>query len=510
MDLKSGFGLILLLVVSAAGQPSLAFAAGALQAGVAVEPILTDRPTVPVHDPLYAKALVLSDGERELAIAALDIIGVNKSLADEIRSRLRSALGLKPSHVLVTATHNHHTQGQVADDLVERVVKAVRRAREQMVPVRIGAGTGHEDRIVMNRRLLLQDGGQWTIRRANPSPRDDEVAKLGPVDPQIGVLRIDRTDGRVLAVLYNYAVHAYGGAPDGGVTADLPGAASAFLEESLGPGAVAIFLQGAAGDITPIRYKDVDAPPPTQQLGMTLGLSTLRAVHRIRTEPAGRLLVTSETIVLPRRSDLQEKIAALEAQQEKILQFFTGIGCGAHGAGTFLNFKTFLPLYLKHTVDPEHPAYSSYLYLHESATGRHDLKHLDAENRRRLQKYLESIHKMEELIRLRSNLQLLQRQLARKERGEIRAEIQAIRIGPLALITFPGEPYCEIGLRIKQRSPFKHTFLVSYVNGHVGYAPTADSYDTVCYENSHTPLAPQWQAIYEAAAQKLLRAIADE
>ena len=83
----------------------------------------------------------------------------------------------------------------------------------------------------MNRRLRLQDGRHWTIRRANPSPRDSDVAGLGPLDPEIGILRVDRNDGRPLAVLYNFAGHAYGGVPDGSVTADLPGFASAVLEE---------------------------------------------------------------------------------------------------------------------------------------------------------------------------------------------------------------------------------------------------------------------------------------
>ena len=156
-------------------------------------------------------------------------------------------------------------------------------------------------------------------------------------------------------MVYNFAGHAYGGVPDGGVTADLPGFASAVLEEALGDGAVALFLQGAAGDITPIRYKDVDAPPPTERLGTMLGLSTLKAVEPNHDARGGTIRVISETIELPRRTDVEARIESLEAQQEEILQFFTGIGCGTHGAGTFLNFKTFLPLYMKHALDPEQP-----------------------------------------------------------------------------------------------------------------------------------------------------------
>jgi hypothetical protein len=75
---------------------------------------------------------------------------------------------------------------------------------------------------------------------------------MGPMDPEIGVLRVDRNDGRPLAVVFNFAGHPYGGVPSGGVTADFPGFACRVIEEALGHGVVALFLQGAAGDITPI------------------------------------------------------------------------------------------------------------------------------------------------------------------------------------------------------------------------------------------------------------------
>ncbi len=170
-----------------------------------------------------------------------------------------------------------------------------------------------------------------------------------------------------------------------------------------------------------------------------------------------------------------------------------------------MNFKTFLPLYVKHAVDEAHPAYASYLYMHQKATGRNDLNHLDEQNRRRLKKYLQCIAQMEHLIQLRSNLSNLQKQQQRAETGPIKAEIQGIRIGDFALVTFPGEPFAEVGLRIKKRSPLEFTFLAGYSNGHLGYAPTADAYQGVAYEDVLTPFAPQWQAIFEATALDILR-----
>ena len=479
--------------------------AEALRAGVAVEDITRDDPTSEVHDPLRAKSLVFDDGASRIAIVCLDIGGASSTLVSNIRARLNDQLGFDESQVLINASHNHHTQGQVAGDIVERCVKAVRRASETLVPVKIGVGVGCEDRIMMNRRLRLEDGRQWTIRRANPSPQDAEVTGLGPVDTEIGILRVDKLSGRPLAVLYNFAGHAYGGVPNGAVTADFPGFASAVIEQALGHGAVALFLQGAAGDITPIRYKDVDAPPPTEQLGTMLGLSTLKAFGRIPTQEAATVHAVSKVIELPRRQDVERRIQSLEAEQEEILQFFTGVGCGTHGAGTFLNFKTFLPLYMKQLTDPDHPSYASYLYRHEAATERHDLEHLDQQNKQRVDKYLASIQQMERLIRIRSNLKILGRHLTRGGGPEIAAEVQGIRIGEFVLVTFPGELFAEVALRMKHQSPCKHTFVAAYSNGHLGYAPTADAYDAQAYEDCLTPFAPQWQEIYEQKALEIIR-----
>ena len=482
--------------------------AASLQAGVGVESITSDSPTQPIHDPLMAKALVVDNGSTRAVLICLDLIGTSESLTAAVRRRLREELDIAEFCVLVNASHNHHTGGQVADDVVERIVRAVHRAVENKVAVKIGAGTGREDRITINRRLRMKDEKHWTIRRATPSPKDETVAGLGPVDWEIGLLRLDRLDGRPLAVVYNFACHAYGGVPGGAVTADLPGFASRVIEEAW-PGVVAMFVQGAAGDVTPIRYKDFDSPPPTEQLGTRLGLSTLHAVQGLSLTQEATVRVESEVLDLPRRTDVQARIDSLLAQQEEILQFFAGLGCGTHGAGTPLSFKSFLPLYMKHVIDPKHPAYASYLYAEEEATGQNGLTKLDAENRKRIDNYLECIDRMEKLILIRTNLQMFQQRLKQADAGPLRAEVQTMKIGPFVLVSFAGEPFAEVGLRIKERSPFPHTFVAGYSNGSVGYAPTADAYDKEAYEDALTHLAPEWHEIFENKALELIRRLAD-
>jgi hypothetical protein len=79
-----------------------------------------------------------------------------------------------------------------------------------------------------------------------------------------------------------------------------------------------------------------------------------------------------------------------------------------------------------------------------------------------------------------------------------------MRIGDFVVVTFPGEAFCEVGLNIKRQSPFEFTFLASYSNGSIGYAPTADAYGRGAYEDTLTRLAPDWQATYEKKALEMI------
>ena len=81
--------------------------------------------------------------------------------------------------------------------------------------------------------------------------RDFPRSKLGPTDPEVGVVRFDRTDGTPLALLYTYSCHAVVlGATNRLLTADFPGYASSFIEGEM-LGAPALFLQGLQAILIP-------------------------------------------------------------------------------------------------------------------------------------------------------------------------------------------------------------------------------------------------------------------
>ena len=114
-----------------------------------------------------------------------------------LRMGIESQLKIPGANVLVNASHTHPPGRLLCDDSeqIERTIDAVRRAMQNLTPATLGTGIGHEDRITMNRTLRLKDGRQWTIRHSNPCPPDDAVAGMGPIDPDIGIIRVDRLDG---------------------------------------------------------------------------------------------------------------------------------------------------------------------------------------------------------------------------------------------------------------------------------------------------------------------------
>jgi hypothetical protein len=484
-----------------------------LRAGVAKSEITTCEPGVTVNDPLYAKALVLDDGKTKAVIITMDVtaIGgrkisqgmlpdVGEEFLPNLRERLERELKIPGGNVLVNASHTHPPGRMLCsdDEQVARTFDAVRRAMENMVEVRIGSGSGCEDRISINRTLRLKNGRHWTIRHSNPCPPDEEVEGLGPVDPEIGIIRIDRLDGTPLAVVYNFACHLLFGDYQGHITANIPGYASRVIEDSLGNGALALFLQGAAGDVCDVTFKAFSRPRDVECLGTLLGLSTLKALREIKTKDA-TLNVISETIKLPRRTDIPERVKALRQEQSLLLESLRF---------TSLNFKSFMPLYMKYKLNPDYPSDYAFSYLQAQQTGDSKFAGMDSFNRKNIDKYLSNIQAMETLTRIQDDIATLEKhQEINDESGEdtVDAEVTGIKIGDCVLISNPVEALTEIGLNVKKASPYKNTFMAAYSNGYLHYGAPADYYDKGGYEVTECLLAPEWQVIYEKTAIEIIR-----
>ncbi len=84
------------------------------------------------------------------------------------------------------------------------------------------------------------------------------------------------------------------------------------------------------------------------------------------------------------------------------------------------------------------------------------------------------------------------RMIALHERGaaQVETEISALRLGEAVLVGLPGEIFAQIGLEIKARSPFPHTFVIELCNDNIGYLPPMRVYDEGGYEAASSPFAP--------------------
>lgn len=182
------------------------------------------------HDRLSVRALVVED----TALVTVDVIGIDAALS----ARVRAACCLPAENVVIAALHNHggpvSMPGRLAAPadaawlagLETALIDAIDCAARDRQPVTLLAGLAPDPGFAKNRR---HSGG--------------------PVDGALPILRLDRADGSVLAILTSYACHPVVlGADNLLWTADYPHFLRARLEAAL-PGAIAVFATGCAGDV---------------------------------------------------------------------------------------------------------------------------------------------------------------------------------------------------------------------------------------------------------------------
>jgi len=75
--------------------------------------------------------------------------------------------------------------------------------------------------------------------------------------------------------------------------------------------------------------------------------------------------------------------------------------------------------------------------------------------------------------------------------GKVPIEVVAIRLSPdVAIVTLPGEVFVELGLAIKQASPFKTTLVIELSNDSPAYVPTKKAFAEGSYEIVNSRVAP--------------------
>jgi hypothetical protein len=247
------------------------------------------KPATGAIDPLYARVLVLEGGGKQLGIVALDLGRVfgPASLAELRSSAERAGIAC----LLVTASHTH--SGPVVQDeyrngtpawertAMARITQALERATSNLVPARIGVGYGSV--YIGHNRLRVNENGSVSWFETNQTQ-----IPTAPVDPILSVLRIDKQDGKPLAILVNYACHpVVFGSDNLQYSADYPGVMTRVVDEALGGDTLTFFLQGAPGDINPyyaVTRLEQDPVARRDWTGKTLGEAAVRVAKKIRTE----------------------------------------------------------------------------------------------------------------------------------------------------------------------------------------------------------------------------------
>ncbi len=245
-------------------------------------------PIQAVESDLTATVLVLSSRETKIAIIACDLIVIPTVTAFEARRLVGEAIGTPPSHVLLNFSHNHSSPalpGWTVDppDQARRkanyqkklcgwLVDAAQEADQKLEPARVGAGWG-ESYIGVYRRETGPDGRD--VLGEVPSH---------PIDPAVGVIRVDDLEGQPIAVLFSYGCHPVTVGPLSMVAStDFPGPARQVVENCLG--GMAMFLQACGGNINPRMGigLEVDCRKNKNREGMILGGEVLRVAANIRT-----------------------------------------------------------------------------------------------------------------------------------------------------------------------------------------------------------------------------------
>ena len=197
-----------------------------------------------VLDHLYARAIVLESGPSTAALVTVDAGAIPDALWQAVSRAIETDLKIPPANVLLTATHTHSAGGQRGPDYVQKIVEAVRLAKQKLGPARMGYGTG-VSYINVNRQIVDPKTHRWW-----EGPNYD-----GPSDKTVAALMFESLAGEPIAVYYNYAVHAVIAGQLDQISADIPGAASRYVEDSFDDTIVAVWSSGAAGDQNPIYFQ---------------------------------------------------------------------------------------------------------------------------------------------------------------------------------------------------------------------------------------------------------------
>ncbi|MGB3327523.1 MAG: hypothetical protein WBA46_01130 [Thermomicrobiales bacterium] len=426
--------------------------------------------------PLELTALALGDGTTTSVIIDIACCWLWGTTAAQVLASVLELTGLPEDAVRLAYTHTHSgptggsDQSWVAGgaEMVDAYIAnlghaaagAAWAALRGMQPVRIGGAVGAST-ISVNRRFQRPDDGAVVVGRNWD----------GPIDRQVHVLRLDTLDGRPFAAIVHFGCHPITVGPDNDqITPDYPGVVKTVVEANVG--APTVFLQGAAGNVGPVRGVASDGANQYKRLGTILGLEAAKLWWEADPVP------TTETYVgtLESGAPLAQYLDTPLPDSQAAIRIA----------------KVTIPLPMKEPGDEAALKEALDQHTRELAALRarggaaEDIRQVTMKAKRASMRYL------------------LARDINRQDSWPI--ELYVTTVGDdIALVGMSVEPFAEIGLAIKAGSPFAQTLVSGYSGLSFAYLPTADAYPLGGYEIEVTPFAPEAAQIAIAATIDVLR-----
>jgi neutral ceramidase len=277
-----------------------------------------NKPSEGILDPLYAKALVLDDGQCKIAIVSADLLWVPLKMTNEIRQQVQEKLGIPHQNVMICGTHTHFAPkidriaknwpdaaaAQIDESYVQilkkKIFDSIMLADKNCRQLNLSVGKGQISEIVYNRRTRKPDG---TVAMTFNLPPASPDLTFGPVDPELCLLRVDDPNGALVAAVVNYACHPVSGDPIRDkfyyISADYPAYTAQVVEQA--EGGNCIFLLGTAGNINPVR---LNRTHPRMQTGKALGGAALRCLQFTQPCVDVKISALKQSVSLPLKKDL--------------------------------------------------------------------------------------------------------------------------------------------------------------------------------------------------------------
>jgi len=375
-------------------------------------------PSTGVHDDLHARAMVLEANGQTWAIGVVELCYLREPQVAAVREIVQKRTNFPGNCLFLSAIHTHsgpddQDVNSWDSQLVELIADAVLQAVGHIRPARIGAGSGFLYGCSINRR--------WLDR---------------PVDPFVGVIRVDDEDGQPIGVVANFGCHAVVlGYDNLLISADWPGVTSRVVEGMLGLRTVCIVTQGGSGDINPLTSQ-VRA---RLQSGISIGTMEGRTYY-------GEMKGTPEWHIGDRGGGTFEEVNELgEAVAEEINHVMKTIVTKPSVDGLWTVQVT-----LDGSRQQDDPIYPSHLEVPSHLTERPNPP---------------------------------------GPNGERPVEIMMMGVeGPgIVLVGEPGEVFAETAVTMRRQMQtlgYAHSWVISYANGWQVYLPPESAYPEGGYEVS--------------------------